>query len=339
MATRSSSSGTSAPKNENVRAGEWRVYKRYFFDPLADTSGLVGETYLYAPRCYEDDESDETVLNDVVDRYAPLRADTLFLDFARLAEGDGMDVSDLADDAATSLRTDGLEGVVELPAGLETERNRKVAFRWTDGYGVLGLTPRRKPGSVGGDPRGGEGDTVKRFAYEAWAASVTLRLYEAATAPEGPDLEVILGQLPYLEGIKGPETIRTEALESVRRQAQMRLARHSYLRIARANGKGGIRYGFHSLLGAMWFQVAWLLDNEGDVRRCKWCGRVITIEPGELPPDPGLAKNVRGKYTTRKEKAFCSDPQNKSNSKCRSNYNNYKQRTDKRLNKLLGLDG
>jgi hypothetical protein len=338
MTVRGNDVQESGTKNENIRGAGWPVYERYFCHPTVDASGLMSDRYLHAPHCYEDEKSGETVSNSVVDRYAPLHADTLFLEFARLVEGGGMDVSDLAYDAAFSLRTDGLEGVIELPAGLDTEGNRKVALSWTEGYGVLGLTPRRKPGSVGGDPRGGEGDTVKRFAYEAWAANVTLRLYEAATAHERPDLEVILGQLPYLEGIKGPETIRKEALKSVEKQAQIRLARHSYLRIGSANGKGGGGYGFHSLLGAMWFQVSWLFDNEVEVRRCKWCGRVIAIEPGELPRDPGVAKNVRGKYKTHKEKSFCNDPQNKSNSKCRSNYNNYTKRTHKRLNKLLGLD-
>ncbi len=150
-------------------------------------------------------------------------------------------------------------------------------------------------------------------------------------------MEVILGQLPYLEGIKGPGTIRTEALESVRKQMQIRLARHSYARIGSANGKEGFRYGFYSLLGAMWFQVSWLFDDEVEVRRCKWCGKVIAIEPGELPRDPGLAKDVRGRYKTRTDKSFCNDPQDKTKSNCRSNYNNHAKRTDKRLDKLLGL--
>ena len=63
--------------------------------------------------------------------------------------------------------------------------------------------------------------------YEAWAANATLRLHEACTAPKGPELDVILRQVPYLEGIRGPETIRKEALESVRKQVRIRLERHS----------------------------------------------------------------------------------------------------------------
>lgn len=328
--------GEHMPKNENLRAGEWRVYRRYFCDPTVDSSGLVSERYLYAPHSYEEGENDETVQNDAVLRYAPLHIDTMFVDFARLVEHGGMDVDDLDDDSVISLRTDGLEGEVELPAGLDTERNRKVALSWTEGYGVLGLTPRRKLGSVGFDPRGGQGDTVKRFAYEAWAANVTLRLYEAATAPDGPDLEVILRHLPYLEGIKGPETLRKQALYSVLKQVQIRLERHSYLQIDRVNGKWERGCGFHSLLGAMWFQMSWLLDEDVEERRCKWCGKVIVIELGEMQRDPGLAKNVRGRYTTRKDKTFCSDPQDKSTSECRAKYHyHYVKKPSKQLEKLI----
>jgi hypothetical protein len=320
MAIRSDGSGETVPKNENIHAGEWRVYGRYFCAPTVDASGTMSERYLHAPHTYEDGEFGDTVMNDVVLRYAPLHMDTLFIEFAQLVENPGMDVADLADAAATSLRTDGLEGVVELPAGLDSERNRKVALSWTKEYGVLGLTPRRKPGSVGGDPRGGEGDTVRRFTYEAWAASATLRLYEAATAPEGPKLDVILRQVPYLEGIRGPETIRKEALESVLRQVQIRLERHSYMQIYKVNGKWERGYRFHSLLGALWLQMSWLFDDNVEERRCKWCGKVIVIEPGEMPRDPGLAKNVRGRYRTRTDKTFCNDPQDKSKSGCRANY-------------------
>ena len=125
----------------------------------------------------------------------------------------------------------------------------------------------------------------------------------------------------------------------MRKQVQIRLERHSYMRIGSANGKGGGGYGFHSLLGAMWFQVSWLFDDEVKVRRCKWCGKVIAIKRKEMPRVPGIAKNVRGTYNTRKDKSFCSDPQDKTKSRCRANYNNYKKRTDRRLNKQLGLGG
>jgi hypothetical protein len=35
--------------------------------------------------------------------------------------------------------------------------------------------------------RGGPGETVERFAAEAWRANMVPRLYDAATGPEGPD--------------------------------------------------------------------------------------------------------------------------------------------------------
>jgi hypothetical protein len=124
----------------------------------------------------------------------------------------------------------------------------------------------------------------------------------------------------------------------VRKQVQIRLERHSYMRIGSAYGKGRIGYGFHSLLGAMWFQMGRMLDDTVEKRRFEWCGRVIAIEPGEVPRNPVVAKNVRGKHKTHKNKSFCNDPLDKTKSNCRANYNNYKDRTHKGLGKLLGLD-
>ena len=78
---------------------------------------------------------------------------------------------------------------------------------------------------------------MKRFAYEAWAANATLRLYEVATAPEGPKLDVILRYAPYLAGIRGAETIRKAALWRVQEQVQIRLERHTYMQIYSMKGK------------------------------------------------------------------------------------------------------
>ena len=67
--------------------------------------------------------------------------------------------------------------------------------------------------------------------------------------------------------------------------------------------------GFKSLLGAMYLQMAWLMSATGEVRRCRGpgCTRVITFEQPKAPSeDPGLRKNARGKYRTRKDKVFCS---------------------------------
>jgi hypothetical protein len=96
---------------------------------------------------------------------------------------------------------------------------------------------------------------------------------------------------------------------------------------------------FHSLLGAMWLQMSWLFDDKTEQRRCKWCGKVILIEPGGMPRYPGLAKNVRGRYKTRKDKAFCNDRQDKSKSGCRAKYHyHYEKRPFKQLKKLPDRD-
>jgi hypothetical protein len=69
------------------------------------------------------------------------------------------------------------------------------------------------------------------------------------------------------------------------------------------------------LLGAIWIQMAWLLENESSVRFCRLpaCRRVITFEPGKSADEIGTIKdaegrfkrNARGKYKTRSDRTFC----------------------------------
>ena len=76
----------------------------------------------------------------------------------------------------------------------------------------------------------------------------------------------------------------------------------------RPTGKFALSWGFKNLLGAIWLRMAWLLEAESEqVRRCKLpgCLRVIHFESGEPATDPGLRKNVRGKYKTAVDRVFC----------------------------------
>jgi hypothetical protein len=79
-----------------------------------------------------------------------------------------------------SCRFGTVAGWTRLSGDLAMERNRAVAVRWVEGYGVLGLTPHPRFGTWWPDPRCGTGVSVKCFVYEAWVANATLRLYEAA---------------------------------------------------------------------------------------------------------------------------------------------------------------
>jgi hypothetical protein len=54
--------------------------------------------------------------------------------------------------------------------------------------------------------------------------------------------------------------------------------------------------GFENLLGAMYLQMYWLMTSEGDLARCEYCGRVISLSR----PYPEGRKR-------RRDKRFCND--------------------------------
>jgi len=158
--------------------------------------------------------------------------------------------------------------------------------------------------------RGGKKDTITRFVIEALAANRTLRLYEAATASTGEDEEAIEVLMEGdLKGITDTADLRDRALRRVARSAQEMVRDHCFpLLHRRKDGDFVSGWGFKSLLGAMWLQMYWLLTATGEVRRCRWCDKVIAFEQPEQPnADPGLKKGVRGAYRTRKDKKYCSD--------------------------------
>jgi hypothetical protein len=70
-------------------------------------------------------------------------------------------------------------------------------------------------------------------------------------------------------------------------------------------------WSFKSLLGAMYLQMYWLMGSGGDVTRCKYCGRIISLSR----PRPDARK-------VRQDKSFCDDA-------CRQRYH-YHNRTKPR---------
>jgi hypothetical protein len=223
--------------------------------------------------------------------YQPLaKYDDLFLRFARLAD----------------------DGV--LDDELDTDKNAAVALDWAEDYGVLGLTPAMSPpGAWWGDPRGGVEDTVAAFAFEAWVANATLRLYEAAAVPGGVDVEAIAPFMHIRERgffTQTPGMARGWALGQVDRNVQYRVARyrcypHLYRRPVDNRGVEG--YDFGTLLGAMWLQAMWLLIAENPLQcRNPKCRRIIAFEQPEQVVQ-GVKKNDRSKgYSTRSDKEYCS---------------------------------
>jgi len=202
-----------------------------------------------------------------------------------------------------------------------------VLEEWAQLYGLLGIPGddmvSTHDGSMNYQVRGwGRRESVRRFAEAAGEIKACLRIYEAVTAEEDVDLAKLsaaAGPLP-LEVLRqwdrreGEE--RSWLFGVLGRMVQTRLNEHcypqftTYARGGLADGRFALSWGFKNLLGAIWLHMAWLLEAEGErVRRCKLpgCLRVIHFEPGEPAADPGLKKNVRGRYKTRVDREFCKD--------------------------------
>ena len=259
--------------------------------------------------------------------------DSLFLDFARWPGEFGMDRNPL-----------------------ESDKNADAAYAWACTFGVLGVHPsdvtawddtlevigefldRPGPGGLRGmgslnDARGGPGETVEKFALEAWNANRTLRLYEAATKPDDPDVDTIVGfmpdrrdgfsqelDLPTTREIhsKTPEAACNWALSFVEKRVMAEIRGRCWPIPVRRDDNSHVQgWAFDSLLGAMWLQMLWLML--GEPRRCWWCGRLLDVDPEQveqLGTGPGDAASS-GRRKPPSHKHFCSD----TNGRCRANWN------------------
>jgi hypothetical protein len=298
---------------EEWRSDEWPVYPQY------ELIEVQGHKFVYARSTLEQIQGCEW--------YQPLSTTWagLFLNFANLAADDSLD---------------------QHP--LDSDKNEAVALKWAHEYGVLGLTYGHKsrmllPGSditahfLGlesarglaiteqlNEARGGyPNETVARFAFEAWQAHVALRLFEAAKVDTegGPDLETIMDFMPERSRhiSRTPESLQSWALSVVKDSAQDKVAGRCYPRLHEGPDGYARGWGFNSLLGAMWLQMLWVITGTGRIRRCLWCGDAIALESPEPPKEPGLKKNVRGKYKTRTDKNFC-DTKDGVKGKCKGLY-------------------
>jgi hypothetical protein len=144
---------------------------------------------------------------------------------------------------------------------------------------------------------------VAAFAFEAWAANRTLRLYEVATRPGGVDVEAIASLTPA--GRRGyitysPGAARDRALYKAAVNIQNRVARYAYPQLYQRRTRTFVEgYDFANLLGALCLQALWLLTAD-DVRRCEYpaCNKVLTYEqPKPLPSD--APNGARKKYKPR----------------------------------------
>jgi hypothetical protein len=329
---------------KELREGLWPVWTKYELVPCETPAT---SRYIHAPSVYRPDdlqwstEPVELEWNELVSAYRPL-VDTpeLFLEFARLADNEGLD------------------------AELGTDKNADVALAWAELYGVLGLTPTqgqafsqpafdllhgggerlsildpRDPerpqvvvadGTVESvlkvadittqqsygqrrDVQGGRNDTVEAFALEAWTAHTALRLYEAANAEPEPKTDTIRhywratapssGSMPPAS----EEEAKTWALEWVKEATLSRIRGYVYPQPYRTDQGFVQGMRFESLLDAIWLQMLWLLTAGNKVRKCefRYCDKVITFKNPDQYEDPGTNKNARRKYRTRVDKYYC----------------------------------
>ena len=85
------------------------------------------------------------------------------------------------------------------------------------------------------------------------------------------------------------------------------LENETFTRLYRSRDDGRLFRGpgFHSLLGALWLQMSNLLiAPEEAIKRCRWCGDVVTFEAGKPPPSDA-PKGTRGKHKTHSNREFC----------------------------------
>lgn len=267
------------------RAGIWEVWvEGYEIKPGSKGRYIVAKEPDLGPPTPGQSVVEQARLRKERWSYQPLvKHRDMFLTFARLADGD---------------------------------LSEEAILRWVDTYGALGLTEvaRRYPvkyrDPVRPTTRGGAGDTVAAFVNETRRASETLKLYEAATAPDGPDVPCIASFVPRrLRRVTGtPDEARRWALEKVMGEAQENVARYCYpAPYLQPNGDFVEGYGFANLLGAMWLQMFWLLIY-GHKRLC-WnpeCNRIIVPKRPNQPHEGPSRNNRSGGYATRGDKVFCS---------------------------------
>ena len=119
--------------------------------------------------------TDDLLLHELVNRSA--------VDSHRLADLREKPFRPLVDTPALFLEFAGL---------IEEEIAKDVWLDWIRRHGVLGFEGN---GEIAdrwwAEPRGGPKETLTAFKDAAWRANAVLRIYEAATAPDGPDTAIL----------------------------------------------------------------------------------------------------------------------------------------------------
>jgi hypothetical protein len=295
---------------EELRVGEWAVYEKYQI--IEDE----GHKFVRAPLTAKQRRERQI--------YKPLsrRSADLFLRFAAWPNKYDMD-----HDAAAA----------------ESEKNQEAALRWARTYGVLGANRSDVTvvgisaaavedylGRPGPDRRAGRGwennalggypdESVARFVAEALEARMIRQLYEAATAGPKPDHEGIVALMSSRSEGWGPELSWPSTREShgntlarahdwaltvVEETVQRKLQKHSHLTLTVSKGSYQEGRAFHSLLGAMWMQMLYLMCGSARVCELPGCNRILSLDESEQST---RQETKSPKRKTPKHKRFCSD--------------------------------
>jgi hypothetical protein len=227
------------------------------------------------------------------------------------------------------------ELVVDLANLADDPITPEAVMGWAERYGLLASSREEdlleRPGLMGQERISGYGcrESVSGFAGAAKEVRTCLRTYGALRSNEDLDLEKLSSEVgPLPKGAIKPEERKRSHERAwlfgvLGRMIQMRLHEHCYpqfniyTRGGHPTGRFALSWGFHSLLGAIWIQMAWLLENQGSVTFCRVhdCRRAINFEPGQSADELGTIKdaegnfkrNARGKYKTRSDRVFCPD--------------------------------
>lgn len=232
------------------------------------------------------------------------------------------------------LRTPDL--LIDLAGFAERPITPEAVVLWARNYGLLACS--REEDTLDGVSGFGRRESVARFEKAAGEVRACLRIYEALLKEEELDFKEVH---PYTMSLPRDVVVESELLKGklhgeerpafyglVARMTQRSLLEHCYpqlttfTRAGRPSGRFGLGYGFHSLLGAIWLQMASLLSSDAAPRRCRLpdCHRVIHFESGESHPDPPPGeRHVHGKHATRSDRVYCK------NRPCKQKYNYRKQ--------------
>jgi hypothetical protein len=186
------------------------------------------------------------------------------------------------------------------------EITQDVWKSWIADYGPLGLQKGVNPS------RGGPAESFSAFVQEASDAGDVLRLYEEAADPTGIDEDYIRQYLfPYLVPPEGVSAARNAALFLVDVVVQEKLEKECFPQFhPNTDGTAMLSYGFRSLLGVMYLQMAFLRSGTTAARICQGpgCNRTIALSAPETEEEYAtrLARGGRKDSKTYDNKIYHS---------------------------------